>query len=191
MMKIQATRIGKLRVLAMVFVVLATSVISQGQSYQKTDTGIKTVINSVGVEIQFFSPSTVRILKWPEGEVFNKESLSVIKTPQKTAYSVNQTGDELSLKSDSLIAVLNLKTGAISFKTLNGQPLLKEKDSGVKFTDFDDAGDKTYSVAQSYVLDQDEAIYGLGILQKGKMSLRNIRLRAFFSIGKRLWLVLG
>ncbi|MFZ0430630.1 MAG: TIM-barrel domain-containing protein [Acidobacteriota bacterium] len=160
----------------MAFVVLTTVGVSQAQSYQKTDTGITTVIDSVAIEIQFYSPSTVRIVKWPDGEKFTKKSLSVIKTPQQTAYTAKQTGDELTLASKDLTVVLNLQTGQLSFQTPQGEPLLSEKASGAKFTDFDDAGDKTYSVSQSYVLDRDETIYGLGILQKGKMSLRNIQL---------------
>ena len=64
-MKNNAKKMSRLRVLGMVFVVLTTSAIGQGQSYQKTDTGVKTVINSVGIEIQFYGPSTVRIVKWP------------------------------------------------------------------------------------------------------------------------------
>ncbi|MEJ2147176.1 MAG: glycoside hydrolase family 31 protein [Acidobacteriota bacterium] len=160
----------------MVFVVLTTVGVSPAQPYQKTDTGITTVIDSVAIEIQFYSPSTVRIVKWPDGEKFTKKSLSVIKTPQHTAYTAKQTGDELTLASKGLTVVLNLQTGQLSFQTPQGEPLLSEKASGVKFTDFDDAGDKTYSVSQSYVLDRDETIYGLGILQKGKMSLRNIQL---------------
>jgi len=176
MMKRKTKKMNGLYVFVMVFVVLTTGVVSQAQSYQKTDTGIKTVVNSVGIEIQFYGPSTVRIVKWPTGEAFTKKSLSVIKTPQKTAYSTKQTGDELTLAGEGLVVVLNQKTGQLSFKTPQGKPLLSEKASGVKFTDFDDAGNETYSVTQSYVLDRDETIYGLGILQKGKMSLRNIRL---------------
>jgi alpha-D-xyloside xylohydrolase len=146
------------------------------QSYQKTDMGIKTAINSVGVEIQFYNPSMVRILKWPEGKTFNKESLSVIKTPQKTSFRIKQTGDELSLKSDMLQVVVNLKNGKISYSTLKAEPLLSEKERGVMFTDFNDAGVKTYSVFQSFILDKDEAIYGLGQQQNGKMVQRNIKL---------------
>ena len=149
---------------------------SWSQSYQKTDMGIKTVINSAGVEIQFYSPSMVRVLKWPEGNTFKKESLSVIKTPQKTSFRIKQSGDELSLKSDILQVVLNLKNGKISFFTLKGEQLLSEKERGVMFTDFNDAGVKTYSVFQSFILDKDEAIYGLGQQQNGKMVQRNIKL---------------
>ena len=146
------------------------------QSYQKTELGIKSVINSIGVEVQFYSPTTVRITKWPEGKTYTKESLSVVKTPQKTVFSVKQQGDELSLKSENLKVNLNLKNGKISFTSPSGVKLLSEKESGVKFTDFVDAGSKTYTVSQSYLLDKDEAIYGLGQQQQGKMIQRNLKL---------------
>ncbi len=152
------------------------SISSKAQSYQKTDLGVKAKINSTNVEIEFYSPAEARVQKWPEGKTNTKESLSVIKTPQKTTLSISQKGDELSLKSEKLIALLNLKTGKVSFSTPKGGTLLSEKESGAKFTDFDDAGSKTYKVSQSYILDKDEAIYGLGIQQKGKMVKRNLKL---------------
>ncbi|MFA9390343.1 MAG: TIM-barrel domain-containing protein [Prolixibacteraceae bacterium] len=157
--------------------VFAISIGSKAQSYQKTDLGIKTKINAIEVEVQFFGPSAVRILKWPEGTTFKKESLSVIKTPEKTTFSVKQQGDQLSLKSENLKVNLNLKNGEISFTTLKGEKLLSEKESGTTFTDFNDAGVKTYTIAQSYELDKEEAIYGLGILQNGKMSQRNLEIK--------------
>jgi alpha-D-xyloside xylohydrolase len=97
------------------------------QSYQKTDLGIKTTINSNEVEIQFYSPSMVRILKWPEGKSFTKESLSVIKTPQKTSFKIKQEGNILSLKSESLAVILNINDDRISFTTPSGVQLLSEK----------------------------------------------------------------
>jgi len=156
--------------------VLITFVSVQAQTYKKTDLGIEATINTMKVEILFYSPSIVRVLKSPEGKTFKKESLSVIKSPQKTALSISQKGDELLLKSEKLIALLNLKNGKVSFKNTKSDALLSEKESGAKFTDFDDAGVKTYTVAQSYLLDKDEAIYGLGIQQQGKMVKRNLKL---------------
>ena len=146
------------------------------QTYQKTDLGVKTVVNSIGIEIKFYTPSIVRVIKWPEGKAFTKESLSVIKTPQKTAFVINQQGDELFLKSKALQVILNLKNGRVSFTGAASSKLLTEKDGGATFTDFDDAGVKTYSVYQSFVLDNDEAIYGLGQQQQGKMEKRNVKL---------------
>ena len=145
----------------------------QSQTYQKTDLGVQSTINSINVEIQFYNPSTVRILKSPDGKIFYKKSLSVIEAPGKTDLEINQSGNELILKSNKLIVDINLKNGKISFYAYSGKLLLNEKENGVGFTDFNDAGVKTYSVGQSFELDKDEAIYGLGILQNGKMVQRN------------------
>jgi alpha-D-xyloside xylohydrolase len=164
------------RLFTLLFLVFAISANSNSQSYQKTELGIKSVINSIGVEIQFYNPSIVRVLKWPEGKTYTKESLSVIKTPQKTSFRIKQSGNLLSLKSDKIQVELNLKSGKIAYSTLKGEALLSEKEQGVVFTDFNDAGVKTYSVFQSFFLDRDEAIYGLGEQQNGKMVQRNLKL---------------
>ena len=149
---------------------------TNAQSYEKTEKGVKSVINSQEVEIQFFSPSIVRVLKWPEGNTFEKKSLSVVKTPEKTDFSVKKQGDKLTLKSKSLSVVLNLKSGKVNFTTPRNKSFLTELEQSSTFTDFDDAGDKTYTVNQSFILDDDEAIYGLGQQQQGKMIQRNLKL---------------
>ena len=71
---------------------------------------------------------------------------------------------------------MNLKNGKVSFRNSKGKLLLTEKENGAMFTSFNDAGVNTYSVSQSFVLDRDEAIYGLGQQQQGKMVQRNIKL---------------
>ena len=156
-----------------VFFLLVLSIGTYAQSYTKTVLGVKTQINSTDVEIQFYGPSTVRVLKSPAGTAFTKESLAVIKKPQTTKLSVQEQGDVILLKSEKLKVDINLKSGKIAFETLSGTTLLSEKESGVKFTDFNDAGSKTYTVSQLFKLDADENIYGLGQQQRGKLSLRN------------------
>ena len=155
-------------------IIAATS--SYAQSYQKTDGGIKAKINAIDVGIQFYSPSTVRVLKSPEGKTFTKESLSVVKKPQSTKFGITQHGELLSLKTDQLKLEVNLKSGQISYFNLAGEKLLTEKESGASFSDFNDAGSKTFTVKQSFTLDPKEAIYGLGQQQRGKLSLRNAKL---------------
>ncbi len=143
--------------------------------YQKTDFGVKTVVNAIHIEIQFYNPSIVRIIKYPEAKSFDKQSLSVVQTPKKTALSIKQQGEELSLKSEKIQVAINLRTGNVSF-TSSAKKLFSEKKFGSAFVDFDDAGAKTYSVSQSFVLEKNEAIYGLGQQQEGKMSKRNVKL---------------
>ncbi|HPR30588.1 MAG TPA: glycoside hydrolase family 31 protein [Prolixibacteraceae bacterium] len=164
-------KIKKLHV-AVVFVFFLCSS-SFGQTLQKTDTGVKVSIDSFETEIIFYGPSIIRVMKWPAGSSFQKESLSVIKNPEESQWKISHKGDRLILSSEKVRVNLNLKNGIISFQTTKGKALLREREGGLVFTDFNDAGDKTFSIKQSYVLDDDEAIYGLGILQNGKMSQRN------------------
>ena len=146
------------------------------QSYTKTELGAKTEVNSVGIEIQFYGPSTVRILKLPAGASITKQSLSVTKVPQRTAIDLQRVGDEVVAKSERIQVVLNIKSGTISFASRSGDPFLREKKAGVAFTPCDDVGVKTFKVSQSFILEHDEAIYGLGEQQQGKMVQRNLRL---------------
>jgi alpha-D-xyloside xylohydrolase len=148
----------------------------KAQTWQKTNAGIKTTINKVVIEIQFYTPSTVRIIKSPEGSAFTKKSLSVISTPEKINLSTKQQAEMLVLKSESISVRCNLSSGAISFYTNAGNVLLQEKESSTSFKPFNDAGSNTYTVEQSYILDMDEAIYGLGQQQQGKMVQRNLKL---------------
>ncbi len=149
---------------------------TQAQFYIRTDLGIKTEIDSIGIEIQFYNPSTIRVIKWPVGETYSKRSLSVIKVPQKTHVDCQIKGDKLSIQSEGLTVVLNMKQGTLSFKAPNGKSLLNEKKSFENFTPFNDAGESSYTVKQLFQLDKEEAIYGLGIQQRGKMIQRNLKL---------------
>ncbi len=148
---------------------------SKAQTYQKTNSGVRFATDSLNVELSFFSPSIVRVVKSPFGRTFTKESLSVIKSPQKTNFTAKQHGSVLNLKTDKLTVSVDLKSGSVSYASGNNV-LLKEKESAASFTPFNDAGNNTFSVYQSFVLDADEPIYGLGTQQRGKMSQRNIRL---------------
>ncbi|MDR1368550.1 MAG: DUF4968 domain-containing protein, partial [Dysgonamonadaceae bacterium] len=134
------------------------------QDYREMTNGIKTTINTVDIEIQFVNPATVRILKAPRGFQYAKESLSVNEKPQQIKLITRQQDGTLKMKSSKLEVHINLISGAVSFFTPGGKPLFKEKESGEKFTAFNDAGAETYRVKQSFILDREEAIYGLGIL---------------------------
>lgn len=146
---------------------------ANAQSYQQTQLGLKAVINATVIEIQVYSPQIVRVVKYPEKDNFQKKSLSVIKNPEKTRFSIDKKADNILLKTDALQVILNSNSGSVSFVSHTGKALLNEKESGTVFTDFNDTGSKTYTVTQSFILDKKESVYGLGILQNGKMSQRN------------------
>ncbi|MBX2963833.1 MAG: DUF5110 domain-containing protein [Cyclobacteriaceae bacterium] len=146
-------------------------------NYERTETGLKTRVDSTLIEIQFFTPKIVRVLKYPLDAPPEKKSLSVIKKPEPVSLRIQEDDEVLSLVSSELKVVLNTKTGTIAYSTPEGRTLINEKDGSTAFVPFDDNGDQTYSVKQTWNLEPDEAIYGLGILQNGKMSQRRQKVR--------------
>lgn len=144
------------------------------QSFSKTESGIEATINSYLVEVQFYSASIVRIIKSPTESPFTKKSLSVIKAPGKVAFTIAEQAKVLIINTDSLIVQCNLSSGSINFFKKTGQKLFGEKENSSSFKPFNDAGSNIYSVEQVYLLDKEEAIYGLGQQQQGKMVQRNL-----------------
>ena len=143
------------------------------QNYQKTSSGIKTTVNAVDIEVQFFAPAVARVIKSPEGVAYEKQSLSVIAKPEKVSFKADIQDNKIVLNTSELSVSVDTGTGIVSYFSKDGKVLLAEK-SGMQFIDFDDAGTKTYQVYQPFVLDKEEAIYGLGQLQNGKMIQRNM-----------------
>lgn len=156
---------------AVIGTMVVLSVNFSAQSYQKTDSGLKFSADNLNVELKLYGENTVRIIKYPEGKSFEKNSLSVIKKEQKTKFSVSESKNIISLKTNGLNILINAENGMITYTSASGKELLKE--TGSDFKPFNDAGNQTYSLSQSFQLEKDEPIYGLGILQNGKMSQRN------------------
>ncbi|WP_159523603.1 glycoside hydrolase family 31 protein [Sunxiuqinia indica] len=153
-----------------------TGLNSKAQDFQKTPQGIKANVGSVNVEIQFYNPQTIRIIKTPTGVSLKKESLSVIAKPENTELDVTSSGHLISITSSKIKVSLNDETGKVAFYTLDNKPLLNEKDYGVQFTPTDDAGEQTYIVRQAFRLGENEPIFGMGQFQKGKMEQNNQKL---------------
>ncbi len=143
------------------------------QNFQKTSHGIKTVTNGNTVEIQFYSPSIVRVIKFPAGKSYSKESLSVVLSPSQTTFTAKEDNKFILLKSDKLSITINPSSGDITFGSASGKQLLKEKPEGTKFVPFNDAGVNTYNVYLSFSLDKEEPIYGLGQHPSAILNQRN------------------
>lgn len=151
---------------------LLLSISLYSADFQRTKLGVKANVQSMDVEIQFYNPYIIRVIKAQEGGLFKKESLSVIKTPQEVELTVSQQGDIISLRSEFIQANLNVLTGKVWFNDIKGTTLFTEKDYGAQFTPIKDVNKNTFAVRQAFLLDKEEAIYGLGQQQEGKMNQR-------------------
>ena len=102
------------------------------------------------VKVEFFTPSIVHVVK-------GQPTTSLVITAKPEQVAVTQKGNtwtssELTVKQDA--------QGNLTFLSAKGKVLLREKSCDVK------------AVRQTFVLDKDEAIYGLGTFQNGKMNRR-------------------
>ncbi|MCH5308744.1 MAG: DUF5110 domain-containing protein [Prevotella sp.] len=119
------------------------------------------------VKVEFYTPSIVHVVKAPVGHQYAKESLVVIAKPDEVP--VVQKGNAVS--SDALTVKVDAKSGNLTFSDSKGRVMLREKGANFEpVTKNPQAG--AYKVTQTFVLDKDEAIYGLGTVQNGKMNRR-------------------
>lgn len=157
----------------------------EAQTFRQTKQGITGTTQGMDIEIQFVSPEIVRVVKAPEGRSFTKKSLSVVKSSESMSVTTEKKGETVSLKSNAVRVDFNVETGRISFFDKQGKALFTEKDYGAQFTPFNDAGNQTFSVRQAFLLDKDEAIYGLGQQQVDDLNQRNhkhfMRQRALYA----------
>lgn len=147
------------------------------QKYQETENGIKTSINDkkIDVEVQWFTPNSLRILKTPLGKTVEKKSLSVIAKPNKCGVKIaTSDNSRIVMKSPVLTVTLNTENGIITYAKTDGTVLLKENENSKPFTPMKDADRDTYTVYQGFITDKEEGLYGLGQLQNGQMMQRNM-----------------
>lgn len=147
------------------------------QKYQETENGIKTSINDkkIDVEVQWFTPNSLRILKTPLGKTVEKKSLSVITKPNKSGVKITTSdNNRIVMKSPVLTVTLNTENGIMTYAKTDGTILLKENENSKPFTPMKDADRDAYTVYQGFITDKEEGLYGLGQLQNGQMMQRNM-----------------
>ena len=103
------------------------------------------------VQVTFITPRIVHVVK-------GQPTKTLVVTAKPEDVTINRKGNEQS--SGELTVRQDPKTGCLTFLTAKGQVLLREKSYDIA------------KVRQSFVLDKDEAIYGLGTIQNGKMNRR-------------------
>ncbi len=125
-----------------------------------------------GLQIKFFTPEIVRVTKTPDGsESYERRSMVVIAEPENVKVNKTTTDGEYIYKSSGLTVKIDKQSDKVSFYSPDGTLLVEE--GSYSFTPITEGIDKgAYKVMQSFALEADEPIYGVGMLQNGKMSQR-------------------
>ena len=110
------------------------------------------------VKVEFFTPSIVHIVK-------GQPTKSLVVTAKPEQVEVTRQGN--TWKSSELIVKLDPDMMSFTFYTAGGRVLLREEGWSTIRLNIND-----FKVSQTFRLDKDEAIYGLGTIQNGKMNRR-------------------
>ncbi len=115
------------------------------------------------VRLKVFADGIIRVTSAPELSFNDKESLTVIKQPEKTGWEMEEQNGYVLLKTKELVAKIKLSSGAVSFFDQSGKTLLRERDiNGKSLQPVMEEGKKLYSLRQVFESDKEEAYYGLG-----------------------------
>jgi len=113
--------------------------------------------NAQNTEVIYYSPNIVRVVKTPTDAKVEHHSWVVKAKPQAG------NAKNVLVKKDEI--------GRLIFTDKKGNVLLRE--GGAAFRPITEGVDKgRYRVIQSFEMDEQEPIYGLGMLQNGKMNQR-------------------
>ena len=120
-------------------------------------------VKAQDVKVEFFTPSIVHVVK-------DDPTKTLVITAKPENVAVTHTGN--TWKSSELTVKLEPETQTLVFMTNKGKVLLREK--GISMVR-KNTGE--FEVSQSFFLDKEEAIYGLGTIQNGKMNRRGEKKR--------------
>ncbi|MCM1108250.1 MAG: DUF5110 domain-containing protein [Clostridium sp.] len=141
-------------------------------SYVRTDNGILATWNDEYIRLTFHADDIVRICK-SKSETVDKRSLSVVlPSMERTDFTVEEAEGVLTLNGARLCVTYDLAKAAFTIRRTDGTVLLAEQDYAATFTPAKDGSFDSYKVKNSFTLDADEYIFGMGQIQDGALNLR-------------------
>lgn len=126
------------------------------------------------VKLTFFSPEIVRVVKLPatvESQP-EKNSFTVIMKPGKVDVSTRNESNSTVYSTKAMTVRINNTDGTLLFQNAKGDTLLREK-SPALFNQRTAGADKgRYEVSQTWTLDRNEPLFGLGQRKDADLSVR-------------------
>jgi alpha-D-xyloside xylohydrolase len=128
--------------------------------------------NAPAIKLEVVSNTIIRVTGSPSTVFSPRSSLITVYTKDPSArWQLRTTDTQVVLTTSSLTALVNISTGAVRFLDSTGRTLLAEKTNGghgLQSTVVD--GEPSWHIRQTFILQPDEAIYGLGQHQDGQLN---------------------
>jgi len=126
------------------------------------------------VRLQVMNDKVIHVSATPENKFSEENSLIIVPHKyNKVSFSVENKNNAVVLSTSSLKALVNLKTGEVSFTDTKGNSILREnKGGGKSFNPIEVEGTRGYTMRQVFESPDDEAFYGLGQHQSDEFNYK-------------------
>ena len=178
-----------LRLLLLVFTCFSgfNATLAEPPSYVSTKDGVivfTDILNNGkpgSVKLEVISDNIIRVIAGPGKDILTTESLVTVYTKKVgLSWNIVQSGGKVALKTKALTAIVDLKSGAVSFFDANGKKILYEKPiAGRSFKPAVFDGKRYYHIVQTFQTTADDAWYGLGQHQDGVYNYRGQQVNFF------------
>jgi len=126
------------------------------------DSGITLTTETMNVRVTVYSRDIIRIEKYPIGaQPKDDAGMCVTMQPQKTDFRIYREADHVVLSTVAIRVSVSEPDAAVAFSRPDGTSIVSEK-----------ATPCLTPVSQTFQLDENEAIYGLGQHREGGLNLR-------------------
>jgi len=137
---------------------------------------IRTAAGAMRIEV--CGDRVIHVVASPTSEIPIAKVPIVTKPCRSNKFQVSVGRKEVRLSTAAITVTVDVATGALSFSSRDGTPVLSEPKEGGKALDVPSVFEaKTWQVQQSFLSPADEAIYGLGQHQEGIFNIRGVPIR--------------
>lgn len=137
----------------------------ENAAVETTADGLTIAVDQGWLDLQVRSERIVRVRFAKDRSFFRQESLATLPAPAapgNKAWSSAADGTTVKLTTSALQVRINRSTGAVSFFTPAGEPILAERPGSRKITPALVQGESTNNVQLQWEPNPDESLYGLG-----------------------------
>ncbi|NII29732.1 DUF5110 domain-containing protein [Pseudoflavitalea sp. X16] len=136
---------------------------------------------SNAVKLEVIADNIIRVMAAPGKEMASTQSLVTVYSKRPgLSWNVIPSKESVTLKTKNLTAVVDLKTGAVSFRDQKGEKILNEKQPlGRHFQPAVFDGKRHYTLTQAFQTTASDAWYGLGQHQDGIINYRGQQVTFF------------
>ena len=160
----------RLLLLSFLCVTFINVLLAEPPSYIQTKDGVIVFTDPVftgtsnAVKLEVVSDYIIRVIAAPGKEILASQSLVTVYSKRTDlSWDIVPSKETLTLKTKKLTAIVDLKTGAVSFRDHSGKKILIEKPIGGR--SFQSAvfdGKRYHNLTQTFQTTPGDAWYGLG-----------------------------